>query len=576
MITQSFPGQLGRYKILSKIGQGAFGDVYRARDTKFETEVAVKMLAPFVVRDPDAMGAVKREAQFTRALKHPNIVTVYDFDEAQGIYFLVMDLVQGESLEAMLKTQGAFALGRLLKIAEQLALALDYAHAKNVLHRDVKPSNILISPPDALHPYEHVTLTDFGLARAMSAYQSYGHGSISAVVYAAPEQFDEQPYTAASDLYSLGVVVYEMLTGRRPFSAETMAGLLNAIANKPAPPPSQLRAGIEPEVDVVIQRALAKKPAERFATGTEFAQALARARSESIARIAQEQRASKQREIETGQARLQALFAQAAQVVEIDPEKTLTLIAQIASEAPDYPELDDLRGRSQQLIAERERQARVAKLFADAQAVIETNPKQALMWLELIETEEPDYPELAEAKARAREKLRFRFRSGGTAQDVEELVRLCEANPHDAIWHLGQGHFEEWLKAIDQESLARAAEETSDSKRRGLSTPERGLKSFLDATGMQHSYHIPPTVPLPPKRRTATLNGFPSLIGCPILTIIAIALPVGGALVGMGLGQLAAQGAVLVFGGGNWECLTIPVFTLAGFGLGMIFLNRFK
>lgn len=254
---------LGKYADLSEIGRGGFGVVYRAADTTLNRRpVALKVLAPHLLFDPQAVARFKQEAGLAANLQYPNIVMIYEVGEEQGQNYIAMQLIEGQSLAQILKESGALPIERVIPIVQQLADALDYAHAQGVIHRDIKPSNILISKKN-----DHVTLTDFGLARMTEASGLSSVGQIIGTpTYMAPEQLDPinpQPPTAQTDIYSLGVVVYEMLAGRPPFIGPMSAIVTGHLQLSP-PILQTINPSVPKYASEAISKALAKKAERRY------------------------------------------------------------------------------------------------------------------------------------------------------------------------------------------------------------------------------------------------------------------------------------------------------------------------
>ncbi len=203
-------GRLGKYQILGEIGRGGMAIVYKAFDPGLQRYVALKVLSPRLASEENVMRRFEREATTAANLKHPNIVMIYDVSSADGYHFIVMELLEGRTLREEIRATGALPPARVAPIVAQLASALDYAHQQGLVHRDVKPSNIVLGAGD------HSTLTDFGLVRAMRASRLTEAGSaLGTLDYMPPEQLSGDDVDWRSDVYSLGVVVYESLTGQR-------------------------------------------------------------------------------------------------------------------------------------------------------------------------------------------------------------------------------------------------------------------------------------------------------------------------------------------------------------------------
>ncbi len=255
------PGdQVGPYEIEALVGQGGMAAVYKAYHRKLDRHVAIKMMHQMFQQEPNFLTRFEREAQIIARLEHPNIVPIYDFSDADGIPYLVMRFVEGETLAGRLK-RGPLSTGEILRIMTPVAAALDYAHQRGVLHRDIKPANIIID--DVGTPY----LTDFGLARlvALGASSLSQGNMIGTPHYISPEQaLGQTELTPHTDVYSLGVVLYELVVGRVPFPGDTPFSIVHDHIYSPLPPPSALNASVSPAVEAVLTRALAKDPADRF------------------------------------------------------------------------------------------------------------------------------------------------------------------------------------------------------------------------------------------------------------------------------------------------------------------------
>jgi serine/threonine-protein kinase len=259
----------GRYELHAVIGEGTFGRVYRGLDRRLARRVAVKVIKPWWAEDPDWVESFEREAQLLASISDPGIVQIFDVGSApEGLYY-VAELVEGESLAQRLRA-GSLAGSEALDIAEQLSRALARAHAQNVVHRDVKPANVLLSADG------RIKVGDFGVARlAAGSSEAAGATIVGTPRYMAPEQARGGAITPATDVYGVGVVLYEMLAGRPPFDGDSAVELALHHVNDPPPP---LPAGVPRAIARVAERALAKTPSERYADGGELADALARAR----------------------------------------------------------------------------------------------------------------------------------------------------------------------------------------------------------------------------------------------------------------------------------------------------------
>lgn len=262
--------KVGPYRIVHQQGQGGMATVYRAYHPELDRHVAIKIMHQSFLSDKNFVSRFKREAQIVAKLEHPNIVPVYDFSSFNKQPLLVMKFIQGQTLKELLD-ESILSLEDILKILNPIASALDYAHRKGVLHRDIKPSNIVID--DEGTPY----LTDFGLARIAQA----GESSMSADMllgtpnYMSPEQaLGNKDITSATDIYSLGIVLYELLVGHVPFKADTPFAVIHDHIYTPVPPPSEINPDLPEEIENVLNRALAKDPLDRYQTATDMMNAL--------------------------------------------------------------------------------------------------------------------------------------------------------------------------------------------------------------------------------------------------------------------------------------------------------------
>lgn len=262
--------RLGRYELRAELGRGGMARVYRALDTLLQRQVAIKVLAAQLSLDAEFVRRFDREATTAANLRHPAIVTIYDVGEQDGLHYIAMEFVNGRSLHAVLEERTTLGLGYAIGILDPVARALDYAHAQAAVHRDIKPHNILLDRDG------RILLTDFGIAQTPD---SDGERLTRTGIfmgtpeYISPEQAEARRVDGRSDLYALGVVAYEIITGRVPFSGATPQ-LIVAHAQLPPPPPTSVLAHLPSELDEVLARALAKRPERRFATGQELVDAL--------------------------------------------------------------------------------------------------------------------------------------------------------------------------------------------------------------------------------------------------------------------------------------------------------------
>jgi Tol biopolymer transport system component len=263
---------LGKYEIKAELGRGGMGSVYLGYDPLLDRQVAVKVLAPHLVWDHEFVERFLREARAAARLKHLNIVTVFDVGQEAGWYYFVMEHLAGETLAARLQAQGALPAQEAMSILRPLAAALDYAHYRGIVHRDVKPGNVILGPEG------QVTLLDFGIARAAQEGRLTGTGTVVGTPeYMSPEQARGMSVDARTDQYSLGVVAYQMLCGQVPFQADSTLALMYKIVHEPPPPLSQYRPDLPAEVSAALEKALAKEPGARYACTSAFVEALGHA-----------------------------------------------------------------------------------------------------------------------------------------------------------------------------------------------------------------------------------------------------------------------------------------------------------
>ncbi|HEX9081201.1 MAG TPA: protein kinase, partial [Holophagaceae bacterium] len=266
---------LGKFKILRLLGKGAMGEVYLARDQRLGREVALKVIQSGTAFGDEAQARFEREAQAAAAMNHPHVVTVYDFGEEEGIHYLVMEHVEGEDLETLIRG-GQTPKAELLELLAQVCEGLAYAHARGVVHRDIKPSNVLVTRHGGRL---HAKLMDFGVAQMGTSSLTQSGTWMGTVNYMAPEYLDTGRASASSDLFAVGVMLYEVLTGgRKPFQGDTATAVLNRILLHPAEPlrPNDL-TDVPGRALPVLERALAKNPGTRYPDGQALAAAIRQA-----------------------------------------------------------------------------------------------------------------------------------------------------------------------------------------------------------------------------------------------------------------------------------------------------------
>ena len=267
--------KLGPYEVLELLGRGGMSEVYKGRHPRLDRTVAIKVLPASLAAEADFRIRFEQEARAVAALKHPNIVQVFDFGDVEGTYYMVMEFVAGRDLTHALRERGKLALIEARAIARDIAGALDYAHAEGLVHRDIKPSNVMLDPGQGASAPRAV-LTDFGIAKIVSGGAGTTKtGIVGTLDYMAPEQIrNAGEVDARADVYALGVLLFEMLTGHLPFAGDNPAAMLLAHLNTPAPDPRTLNPALSAPTAAAILRALAKDPAERFRTAGELVMAV--------------------------------------------------------------------------------------------------------------------------------------------------------------------------------------------------------------------------------------------------------------------------------------------------------------
>jgi serine/threonine-protein kinase len=262
----------GRYRVLNRIGSGGMADVYAAEDRQLGRRVALKLLYRRFAEDEEFVERFRREASSAAGLQHPHVVQVYDRGEWDGTYYIAMEFLEGRSLKQIIREEGALDPERAIDIVIQVLRAERFAHKRGIVHRDIKPHNVIVDDEG------NAKVTDFGIARAGASDMTETGSILGTAQYLSPEQAQGHPVSARSDLYSTGILLYECLTGRVPFDGESPVTIaLKQVSEEPLPP-SQLNPAVSPELEDVVLHAMAKDPAWRFASADEFIAALEAAR----------------------------------------------------------------------------------------------------------------------------------------------------------------------------------------------------------------------------------------------------------------------------------------------------------
>jgi tRNA A-37 threonylcarbamoyl transferase component Bud32 len=262
----------GRYRIERQLGEGGMSRVYEATDLRLDRVVAIKTLRDQFANDTEFAERFAREARTAASLTHPGIISIFDVGQDGETSFIVMELVEGRPLREYIDSDAPFQLRDVVTVLDQMCDALDYAHSRGVVHRDLKPENILVTPQG------RVKIGDFGIARSVSAATLTAAGTVlGSAYYVAPEQAQGRPATPASDVYAAGVIAFEMLTARRPFSGDSALAVAMQHVEAEPPVPSRVNHSLPRAMDAAVLKALAKDPAQRYRTAMELADAVAAA-----------------------------------------------------------------------------------------------------------------------------------------------------------------------------------------------------------------------------------------------------------------------------------------------------------
>jgi serine/threonine-protein kinase len=271
-ITSSTPGMLGRYRVLKELGRGAMGLVYLGKDPTIQRFVAIKTMRLDQIDNDDKLQDVKarffREAESTGRLSHPNIVTIFDAGEENDLGYIAMELIEGTPLKQWARKPKLMPVNEVLLILATVADALDYAHQQGIVHRDIKPANIMLTKDRV------VKVMDFGIAKMASSSKTETNMVLGTPTYMSPEQIAGKKVDGRSDIFSLGIVLFELLTGQTPFTADNLSALLFSIAHHPHPDIQSLMPDLHPMVKEIVDRALQKELPHRYRRAEEFARDL--------------------------------------------------------------------------------------------------------------------------------------------------------------------------------------------------------------------------------------------------------------------------------------------------------------
>jgi formylglycine-generating enzyme required for sulfatase activity/outer membrane protein assembly factor BamD (BamD/ComL family) len=420
---------LGQYRIMEKIGRGGMADVYKAFQPRLERYVAIKVLPPALARDETFLERFKREARAVASLRHPNILTIHDYGEQEGLTYLVMEYVEGGTLKQRLGQP--LDIQWAAEIIGRVGDALAYAHRRGVIHRDVKPANVLMQEED------WPLLTDFGLAKMVEqSVQLTKSGIVGTPEYMSPEQGQGLEIDERTDIYSLGIVLYEMVTGRKPFEADTPIAVLLKHVGAPLPLPRQVNPGIPEPIELVILKAMAKSPEDRFQRMGEMVRALEEAAAEIAAAAREAERRARAEEEE----KLEGLYRQATAARQDGQwAEAIGLFGDILRLRPGYRDAKARLSAAQRALEEekerREREEKLAALYGRAGEALEARQwAKATELLEEVLAIDAGYRDAASRLSTAREEI----------QREEQERRLA------GLYERGLGHLEaqQWSQAV--------------------------------------------------------------------------------------------------------------------------------
>jgi serine/threonine-protein kinase len=396
--------QIGKYDIIDVLGRGGMGVVYRGIDKQIGREVAIKTLTEGYMRDPGMLARFYEEARRTGRLKHPNIVTVYDLGDDHGTPYIVMECIEGEPLDKMIRSGASLSMADRLGIMEEVCSALGYAHRNHVIHRDVKPANIFVQPDGT------AKLLDFGIARLEKRDQDQSMtrtgNIIGTVPYMAPERLLNQTVDGRSDIFATGVVLFQLLTGEMPFTGEDTA-LMQKILNEPHPSLSSIDKKLPASLEMIVDRALAKNPDDRYSTAEEMASDLTAA----IAELQNEQ--------------IGELVTEARRLVdETEFTRARSVLHRVLRIDSKHGEARRLLGEIQAHLTQRQRDERVQQIRRQAEDAIAGNQfDQGLLAVESGLELDAANPELMKLQAKARKEKERQNRLNELQRQVDSARR---------------------------------------------------------------------------------------------------------------------------------------------------------
>jgi serine/threonine-protein kinase len=460
-MAKSTPDRIGKYKVTGVLGGGGMGLVYRAFDQNLGREVAIKTLTEGFASDTEMHERFYDEAKKTSKLKHPNIVTIYDLGEQDGFPYIVMEYVAGEALDHVIRAIPPLPLAAKLWVIEQVCSGLGYAHRNDVIHRDVKPGNVILQPDGV------VKLLDFGIARQEKSDRGLTRtGSVIGTLhYMAPERMRSHPFDGRSDVFSTGVLLYQLITGQLPFTGEDVT-VIQKVLHENYPPLGNYMHGYPPALDAIVDRALAKEAQDRYGTADEMG-----ADVSALAEVLKKEQAVE-------------IFEQAQQLVrEEDFTKAREALLNVAKLDGQHQGARQLMVLVQQTLAHRQRASQIQHLLAQADdARHDKKFDDAISLLEQALTLDPSSSELTEAVAELRLKK-------AKNQQIESYLQQADGARQKGHYDLAQAVIAKALEVDEDDSRARSAHaalvrQVEDAAR--LAKTRRLLESARDEVGARH------------------------------------------------------------------------------------------
>ncbi len=438
-----------RYRIEALLGQGGMSSVYKGVDLNLRRPVAIKLIHPHLSSDPEFVRRFEMEAAAVARLRHPNIVQVFDFDHEGDVYFMVLVYLEGETLQARLKAldedKARLPLAETIRLTALICDAVAYAHQEGIVHRDLKPANVM------LDPHNQPILMDFGVAKMLGEQRHTATGAIvGTVAYMSPEQLRGDPFDGRADIYSLGVMLYEMTAGRPPFVADSVMTLMLKHLNEPVPDIREFAAGVPDELVAAIEKALAKTPAGRFQTAVEMAEAL---RAIDLARIERERLAKERAEAER-------VAKQKAEQERLARERAEQ--ERLAKEKAEAERIARQKAEEERRARERAEQERLAKEKAEAERLARKRAEEERLARERVEQER-----LAKEKAESERAAR------------EEAKRLARQKAEAERLALERAQHERLAK--EKAEKERLAQERAEQERRARQVERAGRNEQLRA-----------------------------------------------------------------------------------------------